>query len=132
MDASLSTAKSEADDVRAAERERIRAVLKGDMEVARRLHADDFQLVTPLGVVLTKEQYLGGIAAGAFHYLVFEVDSPIDVRMYAEVALIRYRAQVQIEVQGQKYSRAPYWFIDAYERREGQWQVVWSQGTGIA
>jgi hypothetical protein len=132
MNASLSTVKSAADDVRATERERLRALLKGDLEVARHVHADDFQLVTPLGVVLSKEQYLGAVAAGHLHYLVWELDSPIDVRMYGDVALIRYRAQIEIEVQGQKYSRAPYWFIDTYERRDGHWQVVWSQGTGIA
>ena len=61
-----------------------------------------------------------------------QLDSPIDVRTYGKVALIRYRAQIEIEVQGQRYARAPYWFIDAYERRDDRWQVVWSQGTGIA
>jgi hypothetical protein len=132
MNASLLTAKSETDDVRATARERIRALLDVDMEVARQLHANDFQLVTPLGAVFSKEQYLGAVAAGHLHYLVCEVDSPIDVRMYSDVALIRYRSQIEIEVQGQRYQRAPYWFIDAYERREGRWQIVWSQGTGIA
>jgi hypothetical protein len=46
--------------------------------------------------------------------------------------LIRYRSQIQIEVNGQAYPRGPYWFTDAYEKREGRWQIVWSQGTGIA
>lgn len=61
-----------------------------------------------------------------------ELDSAIDVRIYEDVSLIRYRAQIEIEVQGQKYPRASYWFSDAYEKRDGQWQIVWSQGTGIA
>jgi hypothetical protein len=30
-----------------------------------------------------------------------------------------------------QYPRAPYWFTDAYEKRDGRWQIVWSQGTGI-
>jgi hypothetical protein len=51
--------------------------------------------------------------------------------MYSEVALIRYRAQIEIVVQGQIHPRAPYWFTDAYEKRDGRWQIVWSQGTGI-
>src|SRR5579872_1026192 len=101
MDTSLSNAKSEADDVRATERERIRSLVNGDMEVARQLHADDFQLVTPLGVVFSKEQYLGAVAAGDLHYLVCEFESPIEVRMYNEVALIRYQSQIEIVVQGQ-------------------------------
>ncbi len=132
MDTSLSTTRFEADELRATESERLRALLNGDMEVARKLHADDFQLVTPLGAVFSKEEYLGAIAAGHLHYLACELDSSIDVRTYGKVALIRYRAQIEIEVQGQRYARAPYWFIDVYERREDRWQVVWSQGTGIA
>jgi hypothetical protein len=132
MGPTASTASSEADDVRATERERIRALVNGDLEVARQLHADDFQLVTPLGVVFSKEQYLGAVAVGDLHYLVCEFESPIEVRMYSEVALIRYQSQIEIVVQGQKYPRARYWHTDAYEKRGGRWQVVWSQATAIA
>jgi hypothetical protein len=132
MDATSSHASSEADDVRSAEQERQNALVTGNIEVARQLHAEDFQLVTPLGAVFSKEEYLGAVAAGILHYLAWDLDSPIDVRMYHDVALIRYRAQVEIEVQGQGYPRTPVWFTDAYERRDGQWQIVWSQGTMIA
>ncbi len=132
MDAISSHARSEADDVRSAEQKRLSALITVNMEVARQLHADDFQLVTPLGAVFSKEEYLGAVAAGHLHYLAMEFDSPIDVRMYDDVALLRYRSQIEIEVQGQRYPRAPYWFTDAYEKRDGQWQIVWSQGTRIA
>src|SRR5215510_8753973 len=123
---------SHADDVRSAVRKRVSALIAADMGVLRPIHADDFQLVTPLGVVLSKEQYLGAVAAGHIHYIAMELDSAIDVRRYEDVSLIRYRAQIEIEVQGQKYPRASYWFSDAYEKRDGQWRNSWSQGTGIA
>lgn len=132
MDTSLPAVRATADEIRAIEGERLRALLNGDMDTARKLHADDFQLVTPLGAVFSKEQYLGAVAAGQLHYLVCELDSPIDVRIYDNVTLIRYRAQIEIEVQGQRYARAPYWFTDAYERRDSRWQIVWSQGTEIS
>jgi hypothetical protein len=132
MNSDVSPAQSAADDVRAMEQQRLRALLAGDVEAARPLHAEEFQLVTPLGVVLSREEYLGAIAAGHLHYLVWDLDSPIDVRMYGGVALIRYRSQIQIEVTGHVYPKAPYWFTDAYEKRDGCWQIVWSQGTGIA
>ena len=132
MDAISSQASSDVDDVRSAEKRRLSALLTGNMEVARELHAGDFQLVTPLGAVFSKEEYLGAVAAGILHYLSMELDSEIDVRMYPGVALIRYRAQIAIEVQGQLYPRTPVWFTDAYEKRDGRWQIVWSQGTGIA
>jgi hypothetical protein len=79
--------------------------------------------------VLSKDQYLGAVAAGAVHYLVWEFESPIEVRTYGEVALIRYQSQIEIVVQGKMYPRAPVWHTDAYERRDGRWQVVWSHAT---
>ena len=54
MDVTSSHASSEADAVRSAEQKRLSALLTGNMEVARQLHADDFQLVTPLGAVFSK------------------------------------------------------------------------------
>ena len=100
MEATSSHAGSEADDVRSVEKKRLSALLTGNVEVALQLHADDFQLVTPLGAVFSKEEDLGAIAAGILHYHAWELDSPIDVRMYPDVALIRYRAQVEVELQG--------------------------------
>ena len=100
------------------------------MEVARQLHADDFQLINPLGQSLSKEQYLGGIASGDLDYLVWEPES-IEVRLYDQAAVIRYQSQLEIVVQGQKVPRQRYWHTDSYEKRNGHWQVVWSQATGI-
>ena len=100
------------------------------MEVARQLHADDFQLINPLGQSLSKEQYLGGIASGDLDYLVWEPES-IEVRLYDQAAVIRYQSQLEIVVQGQKVPRQRYWHTDSYEKRNGRWQVVWSQATGI-
>jgi hypothetical protein len=117
--------------VREVERRRIRALLSTEMEVARSLHGDDYQLVTPLGALLTNEQYLGAVAAGVLQYLAWDIDSPIQVRLYTEVALIRYQAEIEVVVQGRRYPRARYWHTDAYEMRNGRWQVVWSQATAI-
>ena len=131
MNASIPTGNLEAEAVRAAQRERSAALLSGDMQKAERVHADDFQLVTPLGAVFSKAQYLGAVEAGIIKYSVMELDSPVDVRVHGDVALTRYRVQIEVEVQGQRYARAGYWFTDAFEKREGRWQIVWSQGTEI-
>ena len=101
------------------------------MEVARQLHADDYELVTPIGVLLSKDQYLGAVATGDLEYRAWDVESPIKVRMYSELALIRYQADIEIVVQGKGYPRARYWHTDAYEKRAGRWQVVWSQATAL-
>ena len=75
------------------------------MEVANRLHADDFQLISPRGWALSKEEYLGLIAAGDVDYLVWEPSSEIAVRLYGDnAANIRYQSQTDIVVFGEKSS----------------------------
>ena len=54
----------DADLVRATERERVQALVTGDLDRAARLHTDYFQLINPLGGAVSKEQYLGGIGSG--------------------------------------------------------------------
>ena len=120
----------EADILRATERERLRALVGGDVSRAGQLHAEDFQLINPLGGVLSKEQYLGGIRSGQLNYRFWEPDS-IAVRVYGDVAVIRYQSQLEIVVEGRHIPRQRYWHTDLYERHGGQWQVVWSHATGI-
>ena len=118
----------DAELLRSTERERLNALVTGDVERAARVHADDFQLINPLGGSLSKEQYLGGIGSGHIHYLYWEPES-IAVRLYADAAVIRYRSELEIVVRGRHIPRQRYWHTDLYERRGGQWQVVWSHAT---
>lgn len=124
------TSKVEADLIRNNERMRLRALINGDMVVARQLHAPDFQLITPIGASLSKDEYLGAIASGYIKYLVWEPEE-IDVRLYNEAAIIRYQAQLEIVFNGHKVPLSRYWHTDSYELRSGSWQVVWSQATSI-
>ena len=114
--------------LRSTERERLRVLVAGDVERAAQLHTEDFQLINPLGGALSKEQYLGGIGSGQIHYLYWEPES-IAVRLYADVAVIRYRSELEIVVKGHHIPRQRYWHTDLYERHGTQWQVVWSHAT---
>ncbi|HET8623725.1 MAG TPA: nuclear transport factor 2 family protein [Gemmatimonadales bacterium] len=116
--------------LRDTERDRLRSLVTGDVARAHELHADDFQLINPLGGVLSREQYLGGIASGQIHYRFWQPGS-IVVRVYGDVAVLRYQSQLEIDVQGRHIPRQQYWHTDLYERRDGRWQVVWSHATGI-
>ena len=119
---------TDAEVIRMTERERLRALVAGELARARQFHTDDFQLINPLGGVLSKEEYLDGIGAGLIKYLFWEPGA-IAVRVYDDVAVIRYQSQLEIVVQGRHIPRRSYWHTDLYERREGQWQVVWSHAT---
>lgn len=117
-----------ADEIRQIELRRIKSLVARDMKIAGEIIADDFQLIPPVGIVLTKDQYLGAIQSGAIRYLIWEAASPIAVRVYSDAALIRYQAKIDVEADG---ARMPglYWFTDAYEKQDGRWRIVWSQGT---
>jgi hypothetical protein len=115
----------------AVEHDRLRALVAADIRTASRLHVDDFQLINPLGGSLSKEQYLGAIAAGELDYIVWKPGA-IDVKLYGDGAVLRYQAEIQIKVRA--IPNAPsgrFWHTDVYERRNGLWQVVWSQATQI-
>ena len=123
-------AAAEADDLRATERRRLAALVAADIELARSLHADDYELVTPGGRTLGREDYLGGIESRDLHYLVFEAASEIRVRLHGPVAILRYIARIEMEMEDGVDSDR-FWHTDIYELRDGRWQAVWSQATRI-
>jgi hypothetical protein len=117
--------------LRSTERERLRALVSGDVARAAQLHADDFQLINPLGGALSKDQYLGGISSGQIHYLFWEPEA-MAVRVYEDAAVMRYQSELEIVVQGRHIPRQRYWYTDLYERHGSQWQVVWSHATAAS
>ncbi|HUS62756.1 MAG TPA: nuclear transport factor 2 family protein [Acidimicrobiales bacterium] len=122
------------DVIRDIERRRLRSLVDADVETADALHASDFQLVNPLGRAASKEEYLGGIASGVLVYRRFEADSDIEVMVDGNLAVLRYRSAMEVEFEGRIGRPGHCWHTDCY-RRDGpgaDWQVVWSQATGIA
>ena len=118
----------EIDLLRATERERVRTLVEGNIDRAAQLHTDDFELITPLGGAVSKEQYLGGIGSGQISYLYWEPEE-ISVRFYGKAAVLRYRSRLEIVVQGRHIPRQGYWHTDVYERHGGEWRIAWSHAT---
>lgn len=121
----------QAEQIRTTERARLRALVDSDMDAAGQLHAPEFQLITPIGMPLSKTEYLGAIQSGQIKYLMWE-SGAIAVRQQSDHAVIRYRARLEIVFGGHRVAPADYWHTDTYERRDGQWMVVWSQATAIS
>jgi hypothetical protein len=94
------------------------------------LHADDYQLITPGGGTLSKDDYLNGVASGELNYAAFEPVSAMAVRFWGEAAALRYRVHIEMRSGGQ-VDADEFWHTDIYESRGGQWQAVWSQATRI-
>ncbi len=126
----MTNAEAEAEQIRTLERERLRAMVAGDVERANQLHAEDFQLINPVGRTYTKAEYMGDIASGEIDYHIWEPED-IAVRLNGDIAVVRYRALMEIAVGGREMPSRRLWHTDVYQRRDGQWQVVWSQATSI-
>jgi hypothetical protein len=122
---------SESDLLRETERARLRALVSADIDQAQQFHAADFQLITPIGVPLSKMEYLGAIAAGQIRYLTWE-PGDIEVRLFDGAAALRYCAQLEVAFGGHAVPLGAYWHTDLYEKRDGQWMVVWSQATAVS
>lgn len=117
-------------DLADVERRRLRALVEAELVVVDQLHASDFQLITPAGDSLSKEEYLGAIASGEINYLLWE-PGDIDARARDAAGCVRYQSTIKIVVAGREIGPGRYWHTDFYERTNGRWQVVWSQATEI-
>jgi hypothetical protein len=113
-------------DLASIERDRLRLLVAGDVARAARFHADDFQLIAPSGRSLSKDEYLDAIASGRIDSVRW-VAGEIAVRSYGDAAVLRYPAEMAFG----SGARLRPWHTDLYERRDGRWQVVWSQATEI-
>lgn len=120
------------DDLRDVERQRLHALVARDMATAQRLHADDYVLITPRGVALTKSAYLDAVSAGELAYRRFEPTSDIDVLMAdGPIAVLRYESAIEVVSPDGTFA-AQCWHTDCYRRDPNAgWQAVWSQATAI-
>jgi hypothetical protein len=117
--------------LRQIEHKRLRALVDADVAVAGHLMARDFELINPLGDVLTRDDLLGAVGAGAIDFLSDEVSGQIRVRLHRGMAVLRYRHTIDIQVAGVGHLTHPAWTTALYERHNGRWQIVWEQTGAI-
>jgi Domain of unknown function (DUF4440) len=119
------TTRTDAVPIRAVEHRLLHALLAKNYDTVDKLLANDFELITPTGDVVSKDVYLSGTA---FTYRRFKPITRIRVRVYGKAAIIRYEATIQIRggISGRD------WHTDLFEKRAGRWQMVWSQATAAA
>jgi len=121
---------TDADAFRNLERARLEALVERNMDLARQLHAADFQLITPTGHLYLRDQYLDEIETGQLKYLSWAPEE-MEVRMHANVTMLRYQARLEVDSGRGQASTFHCWHTDSYELIDGIWQVVWSQATAI-
>ena len=105
---------------------RTRALVERDLVAIERLHAPDYELVTPAGRVFSIGRYLTAIASEPF-YSGWE-HGEIRVRASSAMAVVRYQATLTFP----SGNVVTCWHTDVYELRSSAWLAVWSQATKIA
>jgi len=127
--ATAGTGSSAADQVRTAERTLLRAAVAGDTRTAGALLAPDLQLIDVTGTAETRADYLANIGGGVDFVTITPI-KPISVRMLGDSAVARLKLKFKVVAHGQTVQHGG-WTTDLWERRDGRWQVVWSQTTAI-
>ena len=116
--------------LKSVEVQRLQALVDADIDAAAKLHADDFQLVTPFGEMVSKERYLGNISSGSLDYISWR-PMDISVRLYGDVAALRYKdLEFVVEAGGMPHLSGALVHTNIYERRSGNWVAVWSHASG--
>jgi ketosteroid isomerase-like protein len=113
------------------ERQRLAALVDADMEVVERLHAEDFELVPPPGVALTRDEYVTLVSTGDLDYQAFDPISDIEVHVHGTAATLWYQSKIDVVAAGQGHFVHEAWHLSLFEKRGGQWQVVREQATAV-
>ena len=114
------------DFFRALEVTRTRALVERDLAAIERLHAPEYELITPTGRVFSRARYLAAIAAEPF-YSAWE-HGGMQVRASGSMAVVRYQAKLTFP----SSKVVECWHTDTYELRSNAWLAVWSQATKLA
>ena len=119
------------DQLRSIEQARLHALVIADGPALDRLHADDFQAISPFGTAFDKAQYLRSIASGHLDYVRWQPGN-MQVRVHGTSAALRYKASADVAARGKRLPTMQTWNTAFYERRGGRWVIVWFQVTQIS
>jgi hypothetical protein len=115
--------------VLAAQKERLQAMVKNDLDALGRLLPDDFTYTHASGVVDTKASLLASLKAGRLKYKAIDPGQPL-VRVYGTTGILTGTATVQVD--SATIGPAPFQILytDVYVKKaDGRWQPVAWQST---
>lgn len=112
---------------RELEARRTKALVQRDLVTLEQLHAEDYQLVTPAGKVMSRKAYMNALRTEPF-YAAWDTMGEVQVRRAQDMAVVRYKARLEFPSGRVVYC----WHTDTYELRSAGWQAVWSQATEMA
>ena len=117
------------DSVRAVEMARGQALLQADTVALSRMIADEFVEISRLGTVRTRAANIRDIASGELKLTSVRYDS-LTVRIYGEVAVLQGIADNTGTFRGVPFA-GKIRYTRIFVRRDGRWQAVAMQQTGM-
>jgi hypothetical protein len=106
----------------AADRARLDAQVRGDVDALDKCLGADLTYVHSSGVVETKDQFLGGIKSGKYKYKAVTTEG-VTVRSYGDTAVLGGKATIDVVADG-KDLHVVLRFTDVWVKRDGRWQMV--------
>jgi ketosteroid isomerase-like protein len=106
------------------------AWVAGDRPFIEGLLAEDWAVTDPSGRILTKQEVIEETFASAERRIATMTVDDLRIRMFEKVAVVTGRTRATGSYRGQTASVALR-FTDVFHFRNGQWQIVASQGTII-
>ena len=105
------------------------AIVKPDIAFLERVLAKDYVHYRPHGNVETRAQYLEDRKSGSVDFDSLVADE-IKVRVYGDTAIVTYRSTAKGKDPDGAIDEQRRW-TRIFVRKNGQWQLVHSQGTTI-
>ncbi|HEY0435248.1 MAG TPA: nuclear transport factor 2 family protein [Phenylobacterium sp.] len=108
-----------------------RAQVRCDKAELERLLAPDYRLFNSGGQVQDKASFIADSTAPTFRMSPFTVEEPLERMEGPDLALLGGVATLKGSSAGRPFT-ARLRFMDVWARRDGRWQVVFTQATRVA
>jgi len=110
---------------------RLEALLVRDTAAVRRIYADNFRSILPTGAIRSKAEFLRDLAAGTQRYDTVSHEGQ-RVEVVGDVGIITGRStQRGREARTSSGLTAQTRYVRIYVRRNGRWQLLYTQLTAI-
>ena len=114
--------------VLATDDQRMEALRRGDAAPLRQIYADDYSLVTPAGVIRSKNEQINELASGRLQQKIELLERT--VRVYDDVAIVLSRERSDIQLNGQQVG-GDMRMTRVYKKFGADWRVIATHGSFI-
>jgi len=116
-------------EMRAAEDQLQKALVKGDTETLSQLLTDDYLRTPPTTPNTTKTQYLDALRSGTLKYSSIEAKES-HYRTYGDIVIVNSVTAIRVNINGQQRDEVLR-LINVWIKQNGRWQLAAVQGNPL-